>query len=135
MRGSHRTRIVSLADDCCKSNECCCETTRMRWTSSRRIISKHPGKMEDPPRLLKIPKSEVQIFVYVFHDVNGPNHEGTLKIQWFLLTKFVRSPTCRPLVRMTSWGRSTGTWMGEKTKLRMFICSPKTRIVLIGLRG
>ena len=41
-----------------KSDGCSCEITRMRLTSRRRSISLHPGKMEDAPRWLKIPKSE-----------------------------------------------------------------------------
>ena len=37
-------------------------------------------KMEDPPRLLKNPKSEnVQIYGYVFHDTNGQNLGQTSK--------------------------------------------------------
>ena len=33
IRDTHRTRIVSLEDDCCESNRCHHEITRMRWTS------------------------------------------------------------------------------------------------------
>ena len=40
----HRTRIVSLANDCCKSNGCYCEITRMRGTSIGRSICLYPGK-------------------------------------------------------------------------------------------
>ena len=57
----------------------------MRWTSRRRSISYTQVKMEDVPRLLRIPTSECpDIFGYVFHDTNGPNHGLTLKIQWYL---------------------------------------------------
>ena len=31
-------------------------------------------KLEDAPRLLKIPKPDVQMFGYVFHTINGRNH-------------------------------------------------------------
>ena len=44
IRGGHSTRIVSLAKNCCKSNGCYCEITRMRLTSRRRSISLHPSK-------------------------------------------------------------------------------------------
>ena len=43
MRGIHRTRIVSVENDCCRSNGCHCEITRMCWTSHRRSISLLPG--------------------------------------------------------------------------------------------
>ena len=44
-------------------------------------------KMEDAPRMLRIPKYNVQICGYVFHDPNGSNRGQTLKIQWFLLNE------------------------------------------------
>ena len=33
-------------------------------------------KMEDSPTFLKIPKSNVQTFGFVYHDTNGLNHEA-----------------------------------------------------------
>ena len=41
-------------------------------------------KLEDAPRLLKIPKQKVEMFGYVFHDTNGQNHGQTLKIPWYI---------------------------------------------------
>ena len=35
----------------------------------------------------EFPNQNVQIFGYVFHDRNGPNHDQTLKTQWFLLNE------------------------------------------------
>ena len=47
-------------------------------------------KMEDAPRLLKIPKS-VQTNGYAFQDTSGGNHDPEKKIQLFLLKGFFRS--------------------------------------------
>ena len=47
-------------------------------------------KLEDASKLLKIPKSNVQMFGYVFHDTNGTNH-GSMgenwKILWYLVSE------------------------------------------------
>ena len=51
-------------------------------------------------------------------------------------TKSVRSPTCWPLVGKAVRGSSIGTWMGKKVPhWGMSLCSPKTKIILIGIRG
>ena len=43
-------------------------------------------KLEDAPRLLKIPKSECQMFGYFFHDTNGQNHgEKNIEDPWYFL--------------------------------------------------
>ena len=44
-------------------------------------------KFEDAPRLKNIQNQNVQMFGYVFHDTNGQNHEGKLKIPWYLLNE------------------------------------------------
>ena len=42
-------------------------------------------KSEDAPRLLKIPKSECQMFGHVFLDTHGQNHGEKLNIPWYFL--------------------------------------------------
>ena len=45
------------------------------------------ARLEDAPKLLKIPQSEcpiTEMYGYVFHDRNGQNHGQELKIQWYL---------------------------------------------------
>ena len=42
-------------------------------------------KMEDAPKLLKIPNRNVQTFGFVYHDTSGLNHGPVWKIQPFLL--------------------------------------------------
>ena len=43
-------------------------------------------KMEDAPKLLKIPNWNVQTFGFVYHDTNGQNHGPVWKTQSFLLS-------------------------------------------------
>ena len=44
IRSIYWTRIISITDDCCKSNGCQSKATRMRRTSSRRSLSLHSGQ-------------------------------------------------------------------------------------------
>ena len=44
-------------------------------------------KMEDAPKLLKIPNRNVQTFGFVYHDTNGLNHGPVWKTQSFLLSE------------------------------------------------
>ena len=44
-------------------------------------------KMEDAPKLLKIPNRNVQTFGFVYHDTNGQNHGPVWKTQSFLLNE------------------------------------------------
>ena len=55
----YRTRIISITNDSGKSHGYHLQTARLRRTSSWRSICSYPGKkMEDAPKLLKIPKSK-----------------------------------------------------------------------------
>ena len=106
----------------------------MRWTSRRRFVSLHPGKTEGAPGLLKIPKSECpDIWIRL------PRHKWPTS--WSNIEhpvvpkKCVRSPTCWPLVGKTIWGISIGIWVGKSTDLGRSFCSPKTRMILIGVCG
>ena len=58
-------------------------------------------KMEDAHKLLKIQKSEVQIFGFVYHDTNGLNHGPVWKTQLFLL-----SGICTVILWQDYYGRS-----------------------------
>ena len=49
-------------------------------------------KLEDAPRLKNIQNQNVQMFGYVFHDTNGQNHGGKLKIPWYLLNEIYMVP-------------------------------------------
>ena len=88
-------------------------------------------KLEDAPRLLKNPKENVQTFGYVFHDTNGRNLGQTLKILWHLSNEiFMDIP----------WQDCYGKDLLEPgwdkcTKMGMYVCSTKTRIILIGKCG
>ena len=88
-------------------------------------------KMEDAPRLLKIPKSECPDFWNVFHDINGQNLGQT----WFLLNEIYSD--IHLLVSCGTGGLRKFQWNldGNKSELGMPVCSSKTKIVLIRIRG
>ena len=44
-------------------------------------------QMEDAPKLLKIPKSDVQTLGFVYDDTNGQHHGPVWKTQSFLLSE------------------------------------------------
>ena len=92
-------------------------------------------KMEDAPRLLKIP-------VGMSRYMDTPSTTRMAKIlvkhwrsSFSSRTKFVRSPGYWPLVWENIRGGSIASWMGKSIKLGISFRSSKTRIVLIGKRG
>ena len=93
-------------------------------------------KMENAPGLLKkILNRNVQVYGYVFRDMNGPNLGQTLKIQWFFLNEI-----CTDTHMLAACGRDGSrkfywTWMGKSPELGMFLRSSKTRIILVSTRG
>ena len=54
----YRAKIISISNDGSKSHGYHIQTDGLRRTSSRRSISLYSSKMEDAPKLLKVPKSE-----------------------------------------------------------------------------
>ena len=79
-------------------------------------------KMEDPPKLLKIPTSECPDIWFVYHDTNGLNHGPVSKTQLFLLNGI-----CTVIL----WH----VWLGKGFQLGMLIRTPTKRIFLICVCG
>ena len=73
-----------------KGNGCPCKTCL--WTSSRSSIRLH-GRMEDAPKLLKIPKN-VQISGYVLYDTSGQVMVKHRRSRGSSSAKFLWRPTC-----------------------------------------
>ena len=74
----HRARFICVTNDGNKSDGCHGKITRMRRTSSSCRISLHPGQNGRWPL-------NVQTFGFVYHDINGLNHDPVWKIQSFLM--------------------------------------------------
>ena len=94
-------------------------------------------KMEDAPKLLEIQKSECPDIWIRLPRHKWPqivvNHRRPSRSS---RTKPVRSGSgAGKLVGKTVWGGSVGTCIGKSTELGLSLCSPKTRIGLIGTRG
>ena len=79
-------------------------------------------KLEDAPRLLKIPKSECPDAW-----VRLPRH------RWPKSWADIEDPVV-PLER-NSHGHFVGAWMGRSTKLGRHVCSSKTRVISVNICG
>ena len=86
------------------------------------------AKMEDAPRLLRIPKSQCPDFLdtsstTLMAEVSG-RHWRSSGSSW---TKFIRTPTRWTIVGKTVRGSSVGTWMGKSTDCLYIIYIIKCR--------
>ena len=77
----HRTRIISILNNSHKSHGHFFMASRMFRISSWCSIRLYPGKNGTRSQIIKIPNRNVQIFGYVYHDTNGPNHGPVWKIR------------------------------------------------------
>ena len=73
-------------------------------------------KMEDPPILLRIHKSERPGIWILFHNTDGQNQCRTSTTQRFSQTKPVRTPICRTKVGKKVRKDSLGSGMGKGTE-------------------
>ena len=93
-------------------------------------------KMEDAPRLPRIPKSECPDFW-----IRLPRHKwAQILVQYgrpsgSSRTKCARTSTCKPLVGRTVRRSSTANLDGKSTELEVSLASQKTRIILLRKRG
>ena len=79
-------------------------------------------KMEDPPKLLRIPKSECPDIWTRVHDADGHSHGQTFRPSGSARLEPVWTPICRTIVGKKVRENSTGTEMGESTELGMPSC-------------
>ena len=101
------------------------------------VSGKTQVKLEDAPKLLKIPKSEtVQMFGYVFHDTSGLNRGPVWKIQSFLLKGILYGHPLAGLLWERQFEKVLLKHGREKNSiLGMSLRSSETRIFLVGKRG
>ena len=91
-------------------------------------------KMEDAPKLLRIPKSECLDFWIRLPRKKWPNSGSYIEDPVVLLErKLYGHLPCWALVGKTVRGSLNGTWMGKSAELGMPVCSSKTRMILIGI--
>ena len=93
--------------------------------------------MEDVPSLPK--KSKVRMSRYM--DMSSTTQMAQILVRHRRASGSSRTKSSWrhssvPLVRKDSLRKFfIRTWMGENTELEMYVCSLKTRIILIGIRG
>ena len=86
--------------------------------------------------MLKNPKSECPDVWIRLPRHRWPKFWASIEDLVVLLKmKFIWTPCGRTTMGMAIRESSIGIWMGKSTKLRMSVCSPKTRIILVGKRG
>ena len=84
-------------------------------------------KMEDVPRMLRIPKSECpDVWMWPKFLSRHWRSSGSSR------TKFIRTPTCWSLVEKTVRGSLNGTWMGESAELETLFVHRKQGLFLSG---
>ena len=98
LRSLYWTRIICVSNDSSKSKGCHCKATRLWWTSSRRRISIHTGKISKVRMFTNIDTSSTTQVAKILVQHRRPSGSS-----W---TNFVRTPTRRPLVVKTIWGKS-----------------------------
>ena len=100
IRGLHRTRIVSFAIECCKSDRCYCKITRLRRTSHWSRIRLHSGKIGGRSQIAQNSKFSMSRRMDA-SSTNGPilgTHWRSCGTYW---TKFIRSSVSRIVVGKT----------------------------------
>ena len=129
------TGLVCVPNDCRKSNGCHWKITRL---STDKQLMQYPRTLRENWRTLpdcsKILSQNVQTHGYVFHDTHCQNHGQTLKIQWWLWNEICTDTHQHDCL----WKDSSKKlyWNLEVKKYQIGnVCSSKTMIILIGIRG
>ena len=100
LRSFYWTGLVCVPDDCCKNHGCCCEISRLWWTSSGCSVCLHPGEnwrmlpdcSKFPNRRIDVGKTIRRSFIRTWM---GENSE---------LGMYVRSSETRDIsVRFSGW--------------------------------
>ena len=97
--------------------------------------SAHPQvKLEDAPRLHRIPKSECPDVWIRFPRHKGPKSWANIEDPVVPLERNLHGPHLQGHCGKVR-GSFAGAWLEKSARLRMSLCSSKTRIILIGSRG
>ena len=89
-------------------------------------------KMEDAHKLLKIPKSECPDSTKTQMAEIMVQYGRSSRSSW---TKSIRSSFGRTTMGKAIWENPIETWMGESSKLGMFLRTPSKRVILICVCG
>ena len=117
----HWTRLVCVPNHCRNKIDVIARLPDCDGQAADAVSAYTQVKMEDAPKLLRIPKSECpKIYGYVFPDTSGPNRGQTQKIQWFLLNEILYGhPLAGPVWERQFEKVVNGTWMGKSAELGM----------------
>ena len=125
LRSIHWTRIFSITNDSSKSHGYHLQTARLRGTSSGRSICLYPVKMEDAPKLLKIPKSECPDIWIRLPRHKWPKSWSSMEDPVVPLERNLNGhPLTRLLWGKAIWENPSETRLGESFSLGMLIRTP-----------
>ena len=132
----HWTGLVCVPNDCRKSNGCYCKITRLWRTSSWCSVCLHSSNIGGRSQIAR--NSKVRMSRLVGTSSTTQMTEilcdhwrscGTSR------TKFVRTPTCWPLVGKTIRRSFIRTWMGKVSNWECLFVHRRHWLFLIGTRG
>ena len=89
--------LVSISNDCRRSDGCDCKTNWLWRTSSWCSTRVHSGKDAGRSQIAQNSKVRIQTYGCVFHDTKGRNHGQAVKIVWYLLNEtctVIHEPDC-----------------------------------------
>ena len=75
--------LICIPADCCKNHGCYCKIPKLQWTSSRRSICLHPGKIGGRSKIAQ----NSQIGVSTFSETPSTTEMAQIQIHWFLLNE------------------------------------------------
>ena len=126
---NHRTRVISVMDIISRLPGC-------DGQAADAVSAYTQVKVEDAPIIVqKFRSQNVQIFEYVYHDWNGPNHGPVWKIQSFFLTEI-----CTVILWQDNYGkgnlrRSYWSMAGRKFQIGNVSLYIVKRIILVCVCG
>ena len=106
-----------------------------KWVDPGKTKQEEEPKMEDAPKLLKIPKSECPVIWFRLPRHKWPKSWSRMEDPVVPLEKSVRSSFGRTVMGKAVWECSFGKGVGKSSKLGMLIRQQTERIILVCVRG
>ena len=129
------TGLVCALNDYRKGRGCYCNC-QIDGQAADAVTAYTQVKLEDAPRLLKIPKSECpDVWMRLPRHKWPKSWASSWRSCWASRAEFVRSPASWPLVAKTNWRGLIESLMGKSTELGMYVRSSKTRVISVSKCG
>ena len=132
----NRIRLICVANECSRSNECYCKISRLWRTSSWCSIRVHSGKTGGRSQIAQ--HSHVRMSRRM--DTSSTTWMAQImgkhwRSRGTFWTKFMWSSVGRIVMGKKIRRSCARTWLGVSTKLRMHVRSSKTWVTIVGMCG